>query len=95
LYNDIFFVQLQKIKKIAAKNFSFLWYPLFSPLYRHDIFVPMSFPGYDSASQAVSELSAIGSPTRTLWVSLGTAYILLIMTFGLGVQQSDTQNKKT
>ena len=59
-----------------------------------NIFVPMSFPGYESASQTVSELSAIGSPTRTLWVSLGTAYTLLIMVFGLGVRQSAKQNKK-
>jgi hypothetical protein len=59
-----------------------------------NIFVPMFFPGYDSASQTVSELSAIGSPTRTLWVSLGTAYTLLIMVFGLGVRQSARQNKK-
>jgi hypothetical protein len=41
--------------------------------------------GYSSMSQAVSELSAIGAPTRPLWVSLGIPYTLLVIAFGWGV----------
>ena len=52
------------------------------------VFVPMQWEGYSSASQTVSELSAIGAPTRTLWVVLGSAYTLLTVAFGLGVLAS-------
>jgi CubicO group peptidase (beta-lactamase class C family) len=52
------------------------------------VFVPMQWEGYSSASQAISELSAIGAPTRPLWVALGMIYTLLIALFGLGVWSS-------
>ena len=52
------------------------------------VFVPVQWEGYSSASQAISELSAIGAPTRPLWVALGTIYTLLIALFGLGVWRS-------
>ena len=52
------------------------------------VFVPMQWQGYSSASQAISELSAIGAPTRPLWVALGMIYTLLIALFGLGVWHS-------
>lgn len=32
------------------------------------------FEGYDPLSQTVSELSAIGAPTRPLWTLLGSVY---------------------
>src|SRR5687767_14645894 len=41
--------------------------------------------GYSSMSQAVSELSAIDAPTRSLWVALGIPYTLLLIAFGWGV----------
>jgi len=53
-----------------------------------NIFIPTLFEGYDSASQTVSELSAINAPTRTLWVILAMIYILLFAAFGFGVRQS-------
>jgi hypothetical protein len=59
-----------------------------------NIFVPMQYPGYNSASQTVSELSAINSPARTLWVWLGTVYTFLVIAFGWGVWQSATKNRK-
>lgn len=49
------------------------------------VFVAMQWDGYSSLSQTVSELSAIGAPTRPLWVPLGTAYTLLVAAFGWGV----------
>lgn len=52
------------------------------------VFVPMSWNGYSSASQTVSELSAIGAPTRPLWVTLGLVYTLLVAAFGWGVARS-------
>jgi len=59
-----------------------------------NIFVPMLYEGYDYASQTISELSALGAPSRTLWVILGIVYTLLIAAFGLGVRQSAFQNRK-
>ena len=51
-------------------------------------FVPTLFEGYSLTSQTVSELSAIGSPTRPLWFRLGTIYGLLFAAFGWGVWKS-------
>ena len=48
----------------------------------------MQFEGYDSASQAVSELSAIGVPSRPLWVLLGMVYQILVIAFGWSVWAS-------
>lgn len=53
-----------------------------------NIFIPPMFEGYSSTSQTVSELSAIGAPTRTLWVSLAIVYIILFGAFSLGVRAS-------
>lgn len=59
-----------------------------------NIIVPMQYPGYSSTSQTISELSAIGAPTRTLWVILGTIYTLLVTAFGWGVLKS-AQHKRS
>jgi hypothetical protein len=58
-----------------------------------NVFVPMRWEGYSSASQTVSELSAIGASTRPLWVPLGIAYTLLVAVFGCGVWASARQNR--
>lgn len=46
------------------------------------------FEGYSPISQTVSELSAWGVPTRTLWIVLGTLYDALVLAFALGVWAS-------
>jgi hypothetical protein len=48
----------------------------------------LRFEGYSSVSQTVSELSAIGAPSRPLWVPLAIAYGVLLIAFGLGVWAS-------
>jgi uncharacterized protein DUF998 len=53
-----------------------------------NVFVPMQWPCYDAAAQTVSELSAIGAPTRALWLSLGIPYCVLVAVFGYGVWTS-------
>lgn len=58
------------------------------------IFVPMQYEGYSSITQTISELSAIGAPTRPLWVPLGIVYTLLIAAFGWGIRKSAFQNRK-
>ena len=50
-----------------------------------NVVVPQLLEGYDWVSQTVSELSAIGSPTRSLWVTLMVPYTLLLIAFAAGV----------
>jgi len=61
---------------------SSLWYVAVN------IYVPTQYDGYDIAVYTVSELSAIGAPTRLLWVLLVLAYPLLFGAFGWGVLES-------
>ena len=52
------------------------------------VVVPMFWQGYSSASQAVSELSAIDAPSRSIWLALGIVWSLLYLAFGAGVRVS-------
>src|ERR1051326_2424827 len=59
-----------------------------------NIFVAALWEGYRSSSQTVSELSAIGTPTRSLWVPLGIAYSSLVTLFGWGIWRSAARNRR-
>lgn len=50
--------------------------------------VPVLWTGYSSVSQTVSELSAIGAPTKSAWVHLGFVWTALYLAFGGGVWRS-------
>ena len=50
-----------------------------------NIYVPTRWESYNSASQTVSELSAIGAPTRSLWVWLCAPYTFLMIAFAWAV----------
>ena len=52
------------------------------------VFVALQWPGYSSASQTISELSAIGAPTRSLRLLPGAVYTVLVTAFGWGVWKS-------
>jgi hypothetical protein len=43
------------------------------------------YPGYDYSAQQVSELSAIGAPSRDFWMIMGYPYNLLTLAFAAGV----------
>ena len=58
-----------------------------------NVAVPMTWAEYSIASQTVSELSAIGTPTRELWISLIVPYIVLFAAFGWGVLRSAGSNR--
>lgn len=58
------------------------------------VIVPMQYEGYSIVNQTISELSAIGAPTRPLWVPLGIVYTLLIAAFGWGIRQSAGDNRR-
>ncbi len=57
-----------------------------------NIFVPLRYPGYDVASQTVSELSAIGAPTRPLWTLLSIFYSVFVIAFAYGLWRSAARN---
>jgi hypothetical protein len=59
-----------------------------------NIICAMQYEGYNAASQTVSELSAIGAPTRPLWVSFSIVYALLSIAFGFGLWLEGRRNKK-
>ena len=69
--------------------------PLSSLLYAAmTLLLPPQWPGYDSASQTISELSAVGAPTRPLWVVLAMVYTVLVVAFGCGVRMSAEANRR-
>jgi hypothetical protein len=53
-----------------------------------NVLVAMQWPSYSSVSQTISELSAIGAPTRPLWAVLAALYTVLVTAFGWGVTRS-------
>jgi len=57
------------------------------------VFVAAQWAAYSSASQTISELSAIGAPTRSLWLVPGAIYTVLVTVFGFGVRQSAGRNR--
>jgi hypothetical protein len=82
-HNDVL---MQKVL-LTCGILASLWYVIVN------IFVPMLDNQYTIASLTVSELSAIGAPTRITWVLLCTLYPLLFAAFGWGVWQSATANR--
>jgi hypothetical protein len=57
------------------------------------VVVPLAWSEYSSASQTVSELSAIDAPTRSLWVPLALAWTLLYGAFGWGVWMAGASSR--
>jgi hypothetical protein len=57
-------------------------------------FVAAQWEEYSAISQTVSELSAIGAPTRSLWVPLATIYTMLAAAFAWGVLESAGSNRQ-
>ena len=53
-----------------------------------NIAVPLKWHEYSAINQTVSELSAIGAPTRELWIAVVLPYIVLFAAFGWGVLRS-------
>lgn len=53
-----------------------------------DIICAIRYPGYSYTDQAISELSALGSPTAPIWKTLMHLYSPLIIAFGIGAFQA-------
>jgi hypothetical protein len=58
-----------------------------------NVVVAAQWAEYSSVSQTVSELSAVGAPTRPLWVALSVVYTMLVAAFGWGVWKSASGNR--
>jgi hypothetical protein len=84
-----------KEEKVKALNLLLVCGVFSSVLYiAMNIFIPLLYPGYDVYSQTVSELSALGAPTRQLWVVLGSIYGILVVFFGRGIYKAAEGNRK-
>jgi len=59
-----------------------------------DILAALRYEGYSYTAQTVSELSAIGAPTRPLVIPIYVAYDVLLIAFGLGIRAS-ARSKRT
>lgn len=52
------------------------------------VVIGAQWDGYSWMSQTISELSAVGAPTRQVWMIAGAIYTVLITAFGFGVCMS-------
>lgn len=50
-----------------------------------DVGASLAYDGYSYRDQTISELSAIGAPTRTFWLVIGVLYQALAFAFAIGV----------
>ena len=67
---------------------SSLWYVIIN------IYVPSKYEGYNLITLTVSELSAIGAPTRRLWLEIVILYPILFAAFGLGIIRKGKGNRR-
>ncbi len=60
-----------------------------------DLFAATRYPGYSVRDHAISELSAAGAPTATLWAVVASVFAALIMAFGVGVWGAASGSRAT
>jgi hypothetical membrane protein len=53
-----------------------------------DLIAAMLYQGYSYADQTISELSAIGAPTRQIWIAMSFLFNPLLVAFGIGVRKA-------
>lgn len=58
-----------------------------------DLAAWLSYPGYDFPNQVISELSAIGLPSRGIDIAMGRAYAALLVLFAAGIWLSAAQRR--
>jgi len=80
--------QISKKVLLCCGLLSSIWYVAIN------LYVPTQYEYYSHATFTVSELSALGAPTRLLWVLVVIPYLLLFSAFGWGVLQAGRENCK-
>jgi hypothetical membrane protein len=58
-----------------------------------DVVGGLSYPGYSFASQAISELGAIGAPSRNIVAWIAVVYNVLVLGFAIGVVRVAAGNR--
>jgi hypothetical protein len=58
-----------------------------------DLAAWLSYPGYDFPNQVISELSAIGLPSRGIDIAMGRSYAALLVLFAAGIWLSAGQRR--
>jgi hypothetical protein len=53
-----------------------------------DVVAALLYDGYSYKDQTISELSAVGAPTRAMWLPFSFVYAVLLLAFGVGVWAS-------
>ena len=59
-----------------------------------DVVMSLTYEGYSYLHQTVSELNAIGAPTRGLSIVFGLAGYVLLIFFGVGIWMSSAGNRR-
>ena len=59
-----------------------------------DVVMSLTYEGYSYLHQTVSELNAIGAPTRGLSIVFGLAGYVLLTSFGVGIWMLSAENRK-
>ncbi len=59
-----------------------------------DVFLAMRWEGYSYRDQTISELNAIGAPTRALSIVLGITGYAFLVAFGVGLWRSAAANRR-
>lgn len=82
-------------RKIAVTKLLLLCGILSSLLYIvSDVGMALAYEGYSYRDQTVSELNAIGAPTRSLSIGLGFVENILLIAFGLGIWMAAARSRK-
>jgi hypothetical protein len=56
------------------------------------ILIAQTWDGYSSSAHTISELSAVGAPTKPVWDLYGPIYTVLVTAFGFGVWKVASRN---
>lgn len=59
-----------------------------------DLIMSLVYPGYSYLDQTVSELNAIGAPTRGISIAFGLVGYVLLVGFGVGIYMSANGKRK-
>ena len=77
-------------------NVILLSFGIVAPLFyiATDVFLAMRWEGYGYRDQTISELNAIGAPTRTLSIVFGIVGYAFLVAFGVGLWRSAANNRR-
>lgn len=73
------------LSRVPARACVFAGVVMFVLYILMDVVASLAYGGYSYVDQTISELSAIGAPTRTFWLVMSLFYALFSLAFALGV----------